>query len=108
MVVVVESFLHLSVLFTLKGHSKKQRAFWVFFLSFIHFLVGERERERERESEKMLAIGSPTISVRTSTSCNALLRELQVLFSLFFFVLVGFYHNEIKALTLCFISFWLF
>ncbi|KAM4119865.1 hypothetical protein ACJW30_03G091600 [Castanea mollissima] len=29
----------------------------------------------------MLAIGSPTISVRTSTSCNALLRELQQLWN---------------------------
>lgn len=39
------------------------------------FLNSKRERD---QVEKMLAIGSPNYSVRTSTSCNALLRELQV------------------------------
>lgn len=59
-------------------HQPEKRRNFNLFLEF---------QERKRSSRKMLAIGSPNYSVRTSTSCNALLRELQVfpLFSLLLF-----------------------
>lgn len=68
------------------------------------FLNSKRERD---QVEKMLAIGSPNYSVRTSTSCNALLRELQVfplscfLFTSFlwvsssFFWIFSFWYNDV-------------
>ncbi|BBG94624.1 MAP65/ASE1 microtubule associated protein family protein [Prunus dulcis] len=37
----------------------------------------EKQKVSERDLWKMLALGSPTIRVRTSTNCNVLLKELQ-------------------------------
>lgn len=53
-------------------HQPEKRRNFNLFLEF---------QERKRSSRKMLAIGSPNYSVRTSTSCNALLRELQQIWS---------------------------
>lgn len=53
----------------------------------------------------MLAIGSPTlVSVRTSTTCNALLRELQVLLLSSF----SFSFSFIFFLSFCFLGLLLF
>ena len=86
-VVVVESFLHLSVLFTLKGHSKKQRAFWVFFLSFIHFLVGERESERVKKCWRLGALPSVFVQALAAMLCSESFRSS---FLSFFLFLLGF------------------
>ena len=86
MVVVVESFLHLSVLFTLKGHSKKQRAFWVFFfLSFSSWR--ERERERVKKCWRLGALPSVFVQALAAMLCSESFRSS---FLSFFLFLLGF------------------